>query len=59
MDIFVLAHFNPRTREGCDAAVHIVTELTEKISIHAPVKGATSASGRWARAFFRFQSTHP
>ena len=38
-------HFNPRTREGCDAASahHRLDDL--QISIHAPVKGATNLKG--------------
>jgi len=35
-----LIDFNPRTREGCD--VYMTIECVDlKISIHAPVKGAT------------------
>ena len=34
-------HFNPRTREGCDAYVLTHGEVPIWISIHAPVKGAT------------------
>ena len=36
-----IRHFNPRTREGCDAN-DVVNQINiSKISIHAPVKGAT------------------
>ena len=34
-------YFNPRTREGCDPAAYGAYELGKRISIHAPVKGAT------------------
>ena len=34
-------HFNPRTREGCDALRILGAKADPKISIHAPVKGAT------------------
>ena len=37
-----LPHFNPRTREGCDRASRIPITCRQTISIHAPVKGATS-----------------
>ena len=33
--------FNPRTREGCDIVLSDISESLKKISIHAPVKGAT------------------
>ena len=43
-------HFNPRSREGSDRAWRRSTAGTSKISIHAPVKGATTkitdASGK-------------
>ena len=35
-------HFNPRTREGCDAQQRPYRQGREIISIHAPVKGATT-----------------
>ena len=34
-------HFNPRTREGCDGAGVHRPLPEQRISIHAPVKGAT------------------
>ena len=34
-------YFNPRSREGSDAAEDAATDLRLKISIHAPAKGAT------------------
>ena len=37
-----LAYFNPRTREGCDAAAIYFVKNHWDISIHAPVKGATT-----------------
>ena len=39
----VAPDFNPRTREGCDNFQGYADSATEFISIHAPVKGATSA----------------
>ena len=38
-------YFNPRTREGCDNNRWYYTIEDKDISIHAPVKGATSVSG--------------
>ena len=38
--------FNPRTREGCDGCLFGLHQLT-KVSIHAPVRGATCRC--WAR----------
>ena len=35
------AYFNPRTREGCDFPGHDRRIVISRISIHAPVKGAT------------------
>ncbi len=37
--------FNPRTREGCDFLRSRVYRHRGQISIHAPVKGATPATG--------------
>ena len=34
-------YFNPRTREGCDISVVDAYDVSDMISIHAPVKGAT------------------
>ena len=34
-------YFNPRTREGCDHILSSLVKSRRKISIHAPVKGAT------------------
>ena len=36
-------NFNPRTREGCDGADGKDISETLAISIHAPVKGATTS----------------
>ena len=41
------AYFNPRSREGSDATRSQRTNAACRISIHAPVKGAT----RWAIDF--------
>ena len=38
-------NFNPRTREGCDSLMGYLDDLIDRyISIHAPVKGATSGT---------------
>ena len=37
----MLTDFNPRTREGCDLKWRHVSPGLGRISIHAPVKGAT------------------
>ena len=37
-------NFNPRTREGCDKSTDEKLKWLFDISIHAPVKGATTAS---------------
>ena len=43
--ICMMHDFNPRTREGCDVdRVHKYL-LAHRISIHAPVKGATRLNG--------------
>ena len=39
--LYLLACFNPRTREGCDDITCLVMEHLIKVSIHAPVWGAT------------------
>ena len=36
-----LSSFNPRTREGCDWGAAVRPPAGERVSIHAPVKGAT------------------
>lgn len=48
-------HFNPRARKGRDSRVHRGRGLP-LVSIHAPVKGATSAAMRLG--FFRCVSIH-
>ena len=55
----LVCHFNPRTREGCDASSARPTSVTTKISIHAPVKGATPGHPPGRAAICQFQSTHP
>ncbi len=50
--------FNPRTREGCDRLGRIPDEEEDRISIHAPVKGATDADAP-VDGLSLFQSTHP
>ena len=42
-------NFNPRTREGCDAVYDLFPVLPYRISIHAPVKGATWQAGSFPR----------
>ena len=51
-------NFNPRTREGCDYEFFDWLEQQQTISIHAPVKGATSSPGACSISS-EFQSTHP
>ena len=52
-----LRYFNPRSREGSDEGQTKLSQLT-RISIHAPVKGAT-----WKKPIkvqvVQFQSTLP
>ena len=51
-------HFNPRSREGSDGARFGRLTVVKSISIHAPAKGATAASGS-SRIWTIFQSTLP
>ena len=37
-----IVYFNPRTREGCDTTGAAFSAFAASISIHAPVKGATT-----------------
>ena len=46
----ISGHFNPRTREGCDKTFSCFLLSCFRISIHAPVKGATS-TGSLSSAF--------
>ena len=50
-----MAHFNPRTREGCDFLAYGDYRLAH-ISIHAPVKGATLLFSHVSK--FQFISIH-
>ena len=43
-------NFNPRTREGCDMGPVFASRSIRKISIHAPVKGATPGIYGYAAA---------
>ena len=45
MYMFVHLHFNPHTREGCDAGRAPDGRHRRAISIHTPVKGVTLPSG--------------
>ena len=47
MSVFLTSffYFNPRTREGCDRIHYTADPSKRRISIHAPVKGATPVSG--------------
>ena len=36
---------NPRTREGCDVNIDGLVNSGSNVSIHAPVRGATTANG--------------
>ena len=51
-------HFNPRSREGSDLEAADQALSGCKISIHAPVKGATAYNGNYAK-LVTFQSTLP
>ena len=42
--ISAIRNFNPRTREGCDDRCSPLSTSALLISIHAPVKGATTAA---------------
>ena len=54
----IMLDFNPRPREGGDEVVeHRVVLL--RISIHAPVKGATGSCARGHTSTPTFQSTPP
>ena len=52
-------YFNPRTREGCDSLQCEFWNQLSQISIHAPVKGATSKTILLCIHWQIFQSTHP
>ena len=52
-----LVHFNPRSREGSDCVLP-VSWIHHAISIHAPARGATFSSWRFAYSS-KFQSTLP
>ena len=54
-----MLYFNPRTREGCDLYELCDGNREHQISIHAPVKGATSLAFDVLAVVFEFQSTHP
>ena len=51
--------FNPRTREGCDCPHCGARVVSIYVSIHAPVKGATSSTLLTTSSTVEFQSTHP
>ena len=51
-------NFNPRSREGSDATIPTNCNRYDRISIHAPAKGATTA-GDISVPPCRFQSTLP
>ena len=55
--VFGCFGFNPRTREGCDPA-GMLDDVTEFVSIHAPVKDAT-VKKTTSQKSIGFQSTHP
>ena len=51
-------YFNPRSREGSDGLQTVAFAVRRRISIHAPVKGATRDTQE--RTFrVKFQSTLP
>ena len=44
-NVILAANFNPRSREGSDDSANQNSDTTIIISIHAPARGATRASG--------------
>ena len=50
--------FNPRTRTGCDL-LGVLAQDNKDVSIHAPVRGATTPISFLLAAMVTFQSTHP
>ena len=51
--------FNPRARTGRDSTNLHADYKTFRVSIHAPVRGATSSACRLRMRFRMFQSTRP
>ena len=50
--------FNPRTHTGCDNNTFCAYKEVERVSIHAPTRGATKL-GATCLNLVKFQSTHP
>ena len=50
--------FNSRTPEGCDGLVLVYRHEYDEVSIHAPLKGATSSAVVYGD-MDKFQFTHP
>ena len=53
-----ISYFNPRTRVGCDGYLIRNISIETRISIHAPVQGATDRDSAVCIVAI-FQSTHP
>ena len=53
------ASFNSRTPEGCDTGIVKEQLKIAQVSIHAPLKGATSDYERYAKEVERFNSRTP
>ena len=51
--------FNPRSREGSDLSERVAPDANARVSIHAPVKGATRSSSARISPAGMFQSTLP
>ena len=51
--------FNPRARTGRDAYAWTTVNGLSRVSIHAPVRGATDGHGRQCSGHYMFQSTRP
>ena len=51
--------FNPRTPAGCDFGPICIINIGGRVSIHAPLRGATTREVAPEVYAMSFQSTHP
>ena len=58
MTNITVTHFNPRSPKGSDSTGQVFN-ITTDISIHAPLKGATSSSGKAGRNAGNFNPRSP
>ena len=56
---FWYRNFNPRSHKGSDDLSFDVVDISTKISIHAPTRGATKGQKAVIEAHWKFQSTLP